>query len=388
MSSLNSRVFVNNFSTNLSSGITASDTTMTLDSIAGIENLPVKPPRDVIGGSLAYPTLGTFLTLTIEPESGAETADDYEIVHLTQIVDGGGAQSIVMSRGHDNTTAKAWNAGARVSARYTADLAQTFFYGTLTEIEDGDGRLCIKPEADNPPATNPDGTDSKAQVNISPNAVTGCYGNNSVNVGTGSAGDGEEVTAGGAGISEDVVNIGSGGVYGYGNGRGYERSVNVGRGSAGGPESFNIGSGGTGEWGINMGTGGVYNGATAPEESGINLGGQGSYELGAINIGSGGGTGPGGAGAITIGRNTSAGTGGVALGLNADASGQTNAVALGSDSTVTDGNQVNIGNRDLEAGTSASPLDRGVILYSPNKTRYKVTVDDTGTLVVTAAPLE
>jgi hypothetical protein len=57
------------------------------------------------------------------------------------------------------------------------------------------------------------------------------------------------------------------------------------------------------------------------------------------------------------------------------------AVALGNATVTTDTGQVNIGAHDLEV-TDAT---KGVVLVAPNKTRYRVTVDNSGALQVAAA---
>jgi hypothetical protein len=69
----------------------------------------------------------------------------------------------------------------------------------------------------------------------------------------------------------------------------------------------------------------------------------------------------------------------VAIGRNASAA--TNSVALGRDTVVTEQFTVGVGPRDIEVQHS----EKGVILLSPNGTRYRITVDDAGELTTMTA---
>ena len=81
-------------------------------------------------------------------------------------------------------------------------------------------------------------------------------------------------------------------------------------------------------------------------------------------------------------RSTSVVEDGVALGRNAAvAAGHTNSVAIGATTTTTGADQVHVGNRDVELGVSG----KGLVLKSPDGTRYRVTVNNGGTLAVAAA---
>lgn len=85
---------------------------------------------------------------------------------------------------------------------------------------------------------------------------------------------------------------------------------------------------------------------------------------------------------VIIGRNAYAGGfGRVAIGSGAAAN-HVDAVALGYGTTTTGPAQVNVGPRDVEI-TAAT---KGVVLRSPNGTRFRLTVTDAGALTVTALP--
>ena len=70
----------------------------------------------------------------------------------------------------------------------------------------------------------------------------------------------------------------------------------------------------------------------------------------------------------------------VALGANSVA-GHNDSVAIGHSSTTTEGAQVMIGNRNLES----SRVGGGIVLRSPDGTRYRISVANGGTLAVAAA---
>ena len=83
----------------------------------------------------------------------------------------------------------------------------------------------------------------------------------------------------------------------------------------------------------------------------------------------------------TVGYRATAGADyGTAIGSGANAA-HLRSVALGSTTATTASDQVMVGPRDIEI----SDATRGVILRSPNGTRYRVTVTDAGTLTVSAA---
>jgi hypothetical protein len=85
----------------------------------------------------------------------------------------------------------------------------------------------------------------------------------------------------------------------------------------------------------------------------------------------------------TVGYNATAiGLGAMALGAGAAAS-HAGAIALGRASTTTTVDQLNVGTRDIEIMGNAT---KGLIMKAPNGTRYRVTIANGGTLVVTAAP--
>jgi hypothetical protein len=74
---------------------------------------------------------------------------------------------------------------------------------------------------------------------------------------------------------------------------------------------------------------------------------------------------------------------GIAIGHNSDVNDtHTSSVALGATVQTNAANQVAIGARDLEIQANGT---KGLVLRSPNGTRYRVTVSDAGALVVTAA---
>lgn len=83
----------------------------------------------------------------------------------------------------------------------------------------------------------------------------------------------------------------------------------------------------------------------------------------------------------TIGHRATAGANkGTALGAFSRAD-HADSVALGSDTTTTFASQVMVGGRDLEITTATT---RGIILRSPDGTRYRIAVANGGTLTVTA----
>lgn len=85
---------------------------------------------------------------------------------------------------------------------------------------------------------------------------------------------------------------------------------------------------------------------------------------------------------VMVGHNAYVGGyGRVAIGSGAQAL-HTNSVALGRGTTTTGADQVAIGARDLAVSSS----DHGLVLTSPNGTRWRLTVTDGGALVVTVAP--
>lgn len=93
--------FSNNFSTFLSGGITASDTTITLQSVSGL------------------PTLGAgdYTYLTIDSDTVSPTL---EIVKVTAVNTGTG--EVTVTRAQDGTTAASFSSGAKVELRLTAIL--------------------------------------------------------------------------------------------------------------------------------------------------------------------------------------------------------------------------------------------------------------------------
>lgn len=80
-----------------------------------------------------------------------------------------------------------------------------------------------------------------------------------------------------------------------------------------------------------------------------------------------------------IGNAASAGTTGVALGAGAVAILNDNDVAIGNNTTTTLTDSVAIGVRDLHVQDAT----KGVVLTSPNGTKYRITVNDAGTLATT-----
>lgn len=84
---------------------------------------------------------------------------------------------------------------------------------------------------------------------------------------------------------------------------------------------------------------------------------------------------------VQIGANSSANrNGAITLGASAVADHE-DSIALGRGTTTTRVAQVTIGPRDLEITDPA----KGVVLVSPNGTRYRITVSDDGSLNVIAA---
>lgn len=82
---------------------------------------------------------------------------------------------------------------------------------------------------------------------------------------------------------------------------------------------------------------------------------------------------------VIVGHGAYAGGGGrVALGAGASAD-HADSVALGRNTHTTGASQVNVGPRDVEI----TDPSRGVVLVSPNGTRYRLTVADDGTLTTT-----
>jgi hypothetical protein len=100
--------FSNNFSTFLSGGITASDTTITLQSVSGL------------------PTLGSgdHTYLTIDSDTVSPTL---EIVKVTAVNTGTG--EVTVTRAQDGTTASSFSSGAKVELRLTAILLNDLSYG-------------------------------------------------------------------------------------------------------------------------------------------------------------------------------------------------------------------------------------------------------------------
>jgi hypothetical protein len=83
----------------------------------------------------------------------------------------------------------------------------------------------------------------------------------------------------------------------------------------------------------------------------------------------------------TIGHRATAGANkGTAVGAFSRAD-HVDSVALGSDTTTTAASQVMVGGRDIEITTATT---RGIILRSPDGTRYRIAVANGGTLTVTA----
>lgn len=85
--------------------------------------------------------------------------------------------------------------------------------------------------------------------------------------------------------------------------------------------------------------------------------------------------------AVAIGRAANAaGNDGVALGAGASTSTWLRSVALGADTTVSANDQVMVGGRDVEITDAA----KGVVLRSPDGTRWRITVDNSGNLSTTS----
>jgi hypothetical protein len=384
---------LNNFTTSLIAPITAASTTGTFANIAPMEGFgdgfrgEFRAPSTDAGENISRRGRGIFLTLI--PAEGSESLDDLEIIFLYQLLNASDQQDLLFVRAQEGTTAKDWPAGTIVSARHTAGM----FNDVIKKNPDGRLYLEILTTSYEYPINGADGiTGFNDTVNIAASDVP-CYGNDSVNIGDGGAGD----TANDTAASDGMINIGRGAVYSYGDGNGSENSINIGRGGAGGKESFNIGNGGTGPFSINIGNAGAFPGAGARKEGAINFGGIGAYLPGTIAIGvyddtgdPNSSAGPQGAGAVAIGRGSSArDVNTVALGNQAwVAPTHTNSVALGAATVTTESDQVNIGNKDLEIGDGSTQLNgRGLYLYSPDGTRYSVRVDNAGSLVVATAPL-
>lgn len=84
---------------------------------------------------------------------------------------------------------------------------------------------------------------------------------------------------------------------------------------------------------------------------------------------------------VVIGRDATAnGDGRVAIGARAQAIHQ-DSIALGKNAVTTRSSQVNVGARDVEV----TDPSRGVVLVSPNGTRFRITVADDGSLTTTPA---
>lgn len=81
-----------------------------------------------------------------------------------------------------------------------------------------------------------------------------------------------------------------------------------------------------------------------------------------------------------IGNASQAGTSGVAVGASATATLGSNDVAIGNGTTTTIANSVAIGARDLHIQDAT----KGLVLTSPNGTKYRVKVDDAGVLSIAA----
>lgn len=375
---MNSNLFYNNLSTTLAADLTDVATTAELTDASGITPTDLVVPQATNTGNAAEIfDKGRYVSVTLVPPEGATSLADLEVVWIRQLT----TNTATIVRAQEGTTAKAWPAGTLVQGRLTAGMADRFFRPDINLIEMS--RVAhAYPAAGISTATYECGFDD--MVNISPNGNP-AYGDGAVNIGFGIDSGADSSASTSFAPNRFAVNVGAGGVFDNGDNTGIGEAVCIGAGGAFGEMAMNFGGGGAGSFSTNFGNGGAFPGATTEAEGSFNWGDVGSYSPGSINLGNGGG-GPGSAGGITIGRNSSgAGGGGVAIGLNANNVTFNACVALGSDSANTAANQVHVGDRDLELGSAAS--SRGVHVYSPNGTRYRITVDDTGTVIATATPI-
>lgn len=335
--------------------------------------------------------------MTLIPSDNPDPGiDDMEIVHVYETADSG-ASSDSVHRGMEGTTAKDWPAGALVRGRVTARALGVS--AVIIEDAGASGWRALNISSPSDPIYTIG--DQVIGIGIGYDSTPVVAGVASISIGAGGAGG---ITA----ISNnqaDMINLGRGGVI---DGASVENSINIGAGgvadyddggtlraedaismigAATGPRSISVGRGGSDQWSINIGAGGASPGATSEADGSLSIGNNlGAYTLRSINIGNSTGGGPGGADSVVVGSGTAETTAAntVALGSNAVA-GHADSVAVGESSETTASSQIHVGDRDLELGTATS--QRGVHIYSPDGTRYKLTVDDTGSLQVAADPL-
>ena len=298
---MNGRLFLDNFVDALAADITNSSTSITISDTSLISALPLRQPDGVRFGTFDYDDIGLFVVLTLEAESSGGTLAEVEIIYVFAAPDG---TTLTVTRGEEGTTAKAWPAGTPVQARFTAGAAGSpiDYSGENEPI-----RVTLAPSKGNVPATIPGSASASDinntnQVNVTP-GLGGVYGDDSVNIGNGGAGDGAPSETSNS-RSRNAVNIGGGGIYSLG-GSGVDRitpenSISVGGGGAGGQDSINFGSGGA-EWGsINIGNFGAFPNSQEQAAASISIGNEGgAFADKAINIGS---IGTGAFGTVVIGN--------------------------------------------------------------------------------------
>jgi len=283
-------------------------------------------------------TADEVVPLTLVPAGVANPAlSDVEVVYVV----GGSAPTVQVKRGQAGTTAKNWEAGDTVGCFLLNDAiyqpsGSVKLGGNAAALYDGAVSIGFDSHAYN-----------EGAVAIGNNG--GSSATNAVSVGTGSDTTGASSLALGHNASAKA-----------------DYGVAIGSGSLGVASriiALGVDTEVSGDSGVAIG-----DGAACRTPNSISIGTDSeSVSPHGISIGTG-----------------AFNAGGVALGRNANTTTQ-NGVALGEDTTTTAGNQVHVGDRDLELGTDTSP--RGIHLYSPDGTRYKITVDDTGALSATADPL-
>lgn len=443
---MSKRLFIDNYETTLTEDVTDTETALSLSDTTRVSGLPLKKHDIAAGERGAF----VAMTISPDGVSSPDY-EDLEVVWLYQVVGDSGYPEIYVERGMEGTAAKAWPAGSLASARYTATAAagggvlwSTFNPDAVlitrsaaadaglgsNSVSIGNGAAAqgyrsvaignAQVKGQNVVSVGNTGnqvTVGEDAVNLGGGGVRtqnlwdGVSGRYNVSIGAGgvtsstSSMGRSNVSLGSGGVngaSADTnasINIGSGGTYDPGiddwnkdgplnigsGGASDPDAVNIGVGGAYGDRAFNVGSAGAGAGNINIGYGGgAYAPAAAP---GINLGStpMGASGLGAISMGHGETGGTDGDYAIAVGFECRATDGNaIAIGHLA-AAGHSNSVAIGSETETTDGGQFAVGDRDIELGSGTS--SRGLHLYSPDGTRYKVTVDNTGALTVAADAL-
>ena len=326
---MSKRLFVNNFETALTAAINSTTNDLPLADFAALEALPLRFPDGEASQG------GVFVALTLQADGATDPGlSDTEIVHI-HVADATASIPVFAKRGMEGTTAKSWASGDVASARVTA--ASAVGEGVLYPV------------------------DTPTAVRISPdNQPTFTVGADAVRVGGSGRAEGGKSASVGFGSKSDGAD-----------------SIAVGNQAiADGLSSIAVGKN-----------------AFAPSDSAVVIGeGADTVQLASVVIGlnaaagdAGGSLDPAAENSVAIGSGAIATfVNDVALGFQALAD-HANAAAVGANTSTTAADQVNVGDHDLEVGTSTS--QRGVHLYSPDGSRWLLTVDNTGAISATSDPV-